>query len=312
MLLPASNVAGQWDFDRGTLEATIGAPLQYLDGADGLTQTGTAFGTPVDLGVEELGDGVIPAKVMAVPGDVIREIGYIMTHRIAPNGGGTLVNQYTLIMDVMISTSGPGAASILQVDSLDNSNDGDLFWQGSNFGQGTNGYNGTGQFTAGAWHRVAASYDMAANPPVVVKVVDGVFQDNWTANQGLDNPRRALKPTAVLFGDGDQDERRAWWVNSIQIRSGALPVEELMALGGPQVGGIPIELPEINPTAPRLTFGRGMDNQVLYAWDREATGWVLESSTNLTNWIPVPGVTANYALINPATNPGRLFLRLRQ
>jgi hypothetical protein len=141
---------------------------------------------------------------MKVPGDLSNKIGYVMTHGIAPNGGGTRVNQYTLIYDLFVATSGPGAASLLQTSSSANTDDGDLFWQGSNFGQGGGGYNGRGTFTAGAWHRVVAAYDMAANPPVVTKYVDGIKQDDWTANQGLDAPRRAMGPTAILFGDGDQ------------------------------------------------------------------------------------------------------------
>lgn len=88
------------------------------------------------------------------------------------------MNQYTLIIDVLITESGSGAASLLQVSSLNDSDDGVLFWQGANFGQGTGGYNGTGAFTAGSWHRVVAAYGMAATPPVLVKYVDGVFQDN--------------------------------------------------------------------------------------------------------------------------------------
>mgnify|MGYP003349270494 CR=1 FL=1 len=135
-----------------------------------------------------------------------------------PNGGGTKVNQYTIIYDILVGTTGPGAASLLQTSSLNNTDDGDLFWQGNNFGQGGGGYNGRGTFTAGAWHRVVAAYDMAATPPVVTKYVDGIKQDDWTANQGLDAARRALLPTVLLFGDGDQDERRAMWVNSIQFR----------------------------------------------------------------------------------------------
>ncbi|HMV75305.1 MAG TPA: hypothetical protein PKB00_12095, partial [Microthrixaceae bacterium] len=72
--------------------------------------------------------------------------------------------------------------------------------------------------------------DLAANPPVVTKYVDGIKQDDWTANQSLDNPRRALQSTAILFGDGDQDERRGMWVNSIQIRAGKLSDAELAEL----------------------------------------------------------------------------------
>src|SRR6058998_190587 len=147
------------------------------------------------------------------------------------------------ILDVLMGSTGPSAASILQISSTNNMDDGDLFWQGNNFGQGGGGYVGTGAFIPGQWHRIVAAYDEAASPPVVTKFVDGIKQDDWTANQGLDNPRRALLPTAILFADGDvpnPDERREWWVNSIQIRSGALSKDELQALGGPSASGIPI------------------------------------------------------------------------
>ncbi len=250
--LPASNVTGQWDFDFADLSATVGDPLAYLDGAEGLTKAGTLFGTTGDTEVTEFAE--IPgidgqtAKVMRVPGDLDRNIGYVMTHRIAPNGGGTRVNQYTLAMDVFIATTGPGAASLLQASSLNNTDDGDLFWQGSNFGQGTDGYIGRGTFTAGAWHRVVAAYDMAANPPVVTKYVDGIKQHDWTANQGLDNARRALQPTAILFADGDQDERREMWVNSVQIRAGKLSDAQIAALGGPSATGLPIATPSSTVT----------------------------------------------------------------
>src|SRR5438477_11051017 len=98
-----------------------------------------------------------------------------------------------MIMDIMVNNTGPGAASLLQISSLNNTDDGDLFWQGNNFGQGAGGYNGTGAFTAGAWHRVIAAYDEAATPPVVAKFVDGIKQDDWTANQGHDAARGSLQ-----------------------------------------------------------------------------------------------------------------------
>ncbi len=245
--LPESTVTGQWDFEFGDLGATVGAPLAYLDGAEGLTKAGTEFLT-VDL-------GGTPAKVMKVPGDLDRNIGYVMAHRIAPNGGGAKVNQYTIAFDIYVAPSGPGAASLLQISSLNNSDDGDLFWQGNNFGQGGGGYNGTGAFTAGAWHRVVAAYDMAATPPVVVKYVDGIFQDNWTTGHSLDAARRALQPTAILFGDGDQDERREMWVSSVQVRAGRLSYAQIEALGGPSASGIPLAIPTAK--APIITIVDG-------------------------------------------------------
>jgi hypothetical protein len=63
------------------------------------------------------------------------------------------------------------------------------------------------------WHRVIALYNEAASPPVVTKCVEGVERDDWTDNQGLDGPRYVLRPTAILFGDGTQDERRVMWLS---------------------------------------------------------------------------------------------------
>ena len=101
------------------------------------------------------------AKVIQVPGDTgagSRNLGYVMTHGIAPNGGGTRVNQYTIIYDIMCTNNG-GAASLIQItDPAVNVTDGDLFWQGSAFGQGGGGYNGTGALTPNVWHRIAAAY----------------------------------------------------------------------------------------------------------------------------------------------------------
>ena len=152
-------------------------------------------------------------------------------------------------MDVLVADQpSPGAASLLQISSLDNTDYGDLFWQGGNFGQGTDGYIGRGTFTAGSWHRVVAAYDMAANPPVVTKYVNGIKQDDWTTGQSLDNPRRALQSTAILFADGDQDERREMWASSIQIREGKLTDAQIVALGGPSASGIPIATPRSTVT----------------------------------------------------------------
>ena len=309
--IPQSTAVGQWDFDFGDLSATIGNDLQYLnptfDGPAGSSANKTEFGLASELGVDLI-DGV-DSQIMKVPGDLDRRIGYVMTHGIPPNGGGTRVNQYTLIMDVWVDTTGPGAAALLQTSSLDNTDDGDLFWQGDNFGQGENGYLGQGTFTAGAWHRVAAAYDMGANPPVVTKYVDGIFQDDWTANQSLDHPRRSLQPTAVLFGDGDQDERRAMWVNSIQIRAGALSKPELEALGGPSAAGIPVALAVGAP--PATTISRNGD-QLTISWPESVTGYVLESTPSLTSpaWTTVANVANNSVTVTiGATNT---FFRLKQ
>src|SRR5438093_201047 len=96
----AGKVTGQWDFDQGDLRATVGTDLQYGD-APGETamRDHTSFGIP-DIGGK-------PAKVMKYtrdenPPTPIGPRGYLCQHGMAPNGGGTNVNQFTMILDFMI------------------------------------------------------------------------------------------------------------------------------------------------------------------------------------------------------------------
>ncbi len=307
-------VTGQWDFEQSDLSATVGVPLEYFDGPDGLTAALTCFGTTEELGLPPINGA--SAKVMAVPGEVTRSIGYIMRHGIAPNGGGTRVNQYTLIFDILVSPEGTWAASLLQVSSTNNLDDGDLFWQNNQFGQGLNGYVGTGLFTPGEWHRVIAAYDMAANPPVITKFVDGVFQDDWTAYQGLDHPRRALLPMAILFADGDQDERRPMWVNSIQIRAGALTKPQMEALSGPSATGIPLKIPESHSQEQVVLgierFDDLIGSIIRVAWPTTNSNMVLESTGDLSqpDWKPVSGITGNTHELIPEGS--QQYFRLRR
>ena len=252
-----TTVRGQWDFDNGNLNATVGSPLEYFDGAGGQSEQKTQFGTTASFGIPNI-DGQ-PAAVMKVPGDLSNKIGYKMFHGITPNGGGTKVNQYTLIMDVLVGTAGPGAASLIQIDDLSNSNDGDLFWQGNNFGQGQGGYVGTGIFTPGQWHRVSIAVDLAATPPIITKYIDGVKQHDWSTD-GLDG-RRALNAFAILFADGDADERREWYVNSVQVREGRMSDGELAFLGAPKAGGIARDIPRID-IAGQWDFNSGLNPTV--------------------------------------------------
>ena len=309
--VPTSTVTGQWDFEFGDLGASIGAPLAYLDGDAGLTKEGTKFGLASELGVDLIGGQDV--RVMRVPGDLSNKIGYVMNHRINPNGGGSRVNQYTLAFDLFVGTTGPGAASLWQTSSSANSDDGDLFWQGNNFGQGGNGYNGTGAFTAGAWHRVVAAYDMAATPPVVTKFVDGIKQDDWTANQSLDNTRRSLSTTAILFGDGDQDERREMFVSSVQIRSGKLSDAEMVALGVPTPDGLPVLIGAAAPapSRPVIKLTRNADGSITLSWSGSEP-YVLESKASLSDasWSPVSGVANNSVTITVTS--ASAFYRLKQ
>ena len=169
--------------------------------------------------------------------------GYKMYHGAAPNGGGTNVNQYTLIYDVYYPAGSDDTwRSLLQTD-VSNTSDGDLFVNPSD-GIGISGiYDGS--VSAGAWHRLAFAMDLTgtetgtATTPVIAKFIDGVKVGNQTA--GLDfgkDGRWSLGPYALLFADNDGDVAEAY-VSSVQFSNGRRPDAFIEALGGPSAFKIP-------------------------------------------------------------------------
>jgi hypothetical protein len=212
-------VTGQWDFN-GNLDATVGTALQYL----GDTASITSF--------QDATIGGKPAKVMSF-GAATKAQGYIMTHGAAPNGGGTKLNQYTLIMDVMFPASSDAKWRGLFQTDPSNASDGDLFVNKAN-GIGISGQY-QGKVVADTWHRLAFAFNL--NDKTVSKYIDGVLANKQTLGEGFD-ARWALQPTALLFTDED-GETSGGLVNSVQIRNGTLGDAEIAALGGATADGIP-------------------------------------------------------------------------
>ncbi len=75
-----------------------------------------------------------------------RNIGYIMEHLIPPNGGGQLVNQYTIIFDMF---KNGGTTTLFNCQDTNNTTDGSMFWQDNDIGQGSGGYVSKGTATPG-------------------------------------------------------------------------------------------------------------------------------------------------------------------
>lgn len=212
---------GQWDFNGNLLSATGGEPLAAGAAAPASTP-GVTFATLIINGQN--------AQVAAFT----RGTYFRMTHGLAPNGGGSTVNQYTLIMDVMFpNTALSGWAALLQTN-LANGNDGDWFIQAANHGIGISGNYG-GNVADGVWHRLALVVDLAAG--TTTSFVNGQ-QVQQNAGQSPDG-RFALDPAALLFAD-ENGENSAGYVNSVQVRGYAMSAAELQQLGAPAGGGIPI------------------------------------------------------------------------
>ncbi len=306
-------VTGHWDFTGG-LVATVGRDLEFFSP---LAESQTRFGTTADFGIAPIG-GVV-AEVMSVPPDQSRDIGYRMFHGIPPNGGGTRVNQYTLIMDVMICVFWPGFAGVIQVDSTGNTGDADIFWRrsDSNIGQGNGGYGGLGAITSDTWHRVALAVDLAANPRVVTKFVDGIKQEDWI-QQSLDQARRALLEPCILFTDGDDGEQHCWYVNAVQIRDGKMSDAELVELGGPTPDGI--EVPGLVQFAITKVERDPVSGDVTIEWNsRPGQAYIIQSSTDFGDpWVelddsyPSQGTTTRFTRRGGDIEApeGRYFLRV--
>src|SRR5436190_5293719 len=81
VLLLRAQPTGQWDFNSSNLNATVGAPMQYVGGTAGLTVFGTtaSFGLPAINGTN--------AIVMKFPALTNSSGGYDMPTP-AANGGG--------------------------------------------------------------------------------------------------------------------------------------------------------------------------------------------------------------------------------
>ena len=282
LVVPAV-VTGQWDFS-GNLDATVGTALKYL----GDTASITSF--------KDATIGGSPAKVMSF-GAATKTQGYIMTHGASANGGGTNVNQYTLIMDVMFPAASDSKwRGLLQTDPS-NASDGDLFVNNGN-GIGISGQY-QGKVVAETWHRLAFAINL--NDKSVSKYIDGVLVNKQTLGSGFD-ARWSLLPTALLFTDED-GETSGGLVNSVQIRNGTLSDAEIAALGGATAAGIP----SVASAGIKIAGISASGSNVVITW-AGAAGVKLQSSATLGGvWADVTGSDGVSTVTVPAGNAAAFF-----
>src|SRR5207248_2168114 len=126
------------------LKATVGDPLTFADTA---AHDSTQFGTTTSFGISNIGG--TEAKVMSFSGYNLPS-GISMPVNADANGTGSLVNNWTIVMDLLFpAASNAKWRALMQTD---NTGDGDFFVNPAN-GIGISGQY-AGNVTADAWHRI--------------------------------------------------------------------------------------------------------------------------------------------------------------
>jgi hypothetical protein len=274
---PTIFVTGQWDFNNGDLTTIYGANLQYFDPT---VQADTSFGSTTTFGISDISGQAV--NVMRLNPTTFPWGGYKMFHGALPNGGGSNVNQYTLIYDIYLPST--AWRSLLQT-ATDNDDDGDMFINPSG-GLGIGGLY-QGNVSASAWHRIAFGMDLTG--PVLTKFIDGVKVGNQTGGLSAVDGRFALDTFALLFGDESGDIAETY-VSSIQFSNGRRSDEYLRGIT--QSGATPYKIP-----GAIRALRNGSTVQIHWTGFPGGTG--LESADSLNGpWSPV--VTASNPYSVPA------------
>jgi hypothetical protein len=147
------------------------------------------------------------------------------------NGGGSYVNQYTVLIDYVQTSGATAWNSLFQTSWGGNDNDGDLFTDGAgHIGIGAAGYS-TLTYDASTWHRIAWSID---NGNFFRVYVDGTLFLDGIA-QAVDG-RFSLYPDRFnLFAD-DSWEDQWGLVGTVATWGRALTSAEVAGMGG-WIGG---------------------------------------------------------------------------
>ena len=131
--------------------AVIGEPLEFRGDTAAFAQFGTSsdFNTPTVFGQ--------PARALRMPACTASQ-GLVVRHGIQPNGGGGKVNQYSVVMDILVPRDSAGLRALFQTETASPSQtDADLFLNSAN-GVGIEGYF-HGTLSPNSWNRLIITVD---------------------------------------------------------------------------------------------------------------------------------------------------------
>lgn len=235
----------EWTFNNGTL-VNGGLSGGLMEFADAETQTLSLFGISDGTAVPHING--TPAAYLRVPVMPNQSNGYFLTFdQTGPNGGGNYVNQYTIVMDLLV----PGPVNWTALFNTDTSNTNDADWyvgDTGGLGIGALGYSPAGSFSTDSWHRIAFAADLGAGS--VKMYLDGVLVVD-RAGGSLRDGRFALYSNLdagvdlLMFNEGDANANytHELLVNGIYFTDRQMSDAELVSLGGAKAVGIVVPEP---------------------------------------------------------------------
>ncbi len=239
----------QWDFTEGDLIPSYGpGTMDYIWGESSETAAQTEFGQTYELGIAPIGGE--PAAVMGFPRSVGSDMGFQVDHAAGPNGGGVYVNEFSLVLDLLIPERSFEADSWLAIlnTAYESYNEADVFVSLATGGVGISGQY-DGELLPDSWHRLALVFSVEGNQ-LLQKYIDGVpvgsqdlggIDGRWSLYSSWDS-----YPTFTFLSDYYGDSTSGY-VSSVLFTDRALSAEEIVELGGPDADGILAEEPDEEP-----------------------------------------------------------------
>jgi VCBS repeat-containing protein len=244
---PVSGTQFGWTFDDATITADTQSggevATNYFDAAAaGVTSFGN---TGTDVVVPDLADG--PANFLHFTPFLNGGAGgYPVDWTNVPaNGGGSLVNTYTVVVDMFIPSLNWTA---IFNTNFGHGNDADFYVNPSGaLGIGALGYSAGGVVQANQWHRIGFTHNHETD--LVKYWVDGAEVFSGAAG-GIDG-RHSLYTSAqagndfVFFGEGDTSGNYSneAYVSSMYFANTALSDTAMQALAGPSAAGVQTSSP---------------------------------------------------------------------
>jgi hypothetical protein len=241
----------EWTFNSGNLSTSLGnGTMAYADAQSG---TLTTFGT-TGGGVPNIGGQA--ANFIHVPAFTGVGNGYNLTlNDTGPNGGGSYVNQYTVIFD-FLSPNNLNWTPFFNTEP-GNGNDADFYlaYDGS-VGIGSV-YSSAGIVAADTWYRLAFVANLSAGT-ISYYLNGNLVGSGSQSGSGLDGRWALYSNLDVghdlrLFNEPSGLYTHELYVNSIAFVDYAMTGNELSALGGANALGI-IAVPEPSVISMSLVF----------------------------------------------------------